>query len=112
MPSFLAVALNAASRSQVPRTALMPCSVKCMAVMKVAIATLPPRRKGCQRGYCILAARPRRLTATGGLALATTAGFEMGLGNLTEVRDTIALAVLPTCSPGVEQSTTKAQAGG
>src|SRR6516225_7732861 len=41
-PIFLAVALNAAARSQVSRTALIPCSVKCMVVMKVAIAELPP----------------------------------------------------------------------
>ena len=36
-PSFLAVALNAAARSQVSRTALIPYSVKCRVVMKVAI---------------------------------------------------------------------------
>src|SRR5260370_30557636 len=41
-PIFLAVALNAAARSQVSRTALIPCSVKCMVVMNVAIAELPP----------------------------------------------------------------------
>src|SRR5262249_16455357 len=49
-PSFLAVALNAAARSQVSRTALIPCSVKCMVVMKVAIAAFPPRRDGCHQG--------------------------------------------------------------
>src|SRR5262249_55142535 len=41
-PIFLAVVLNAVARSMVSLTALIPCSVKCMVVMKVAIAIFPP----------------------------------------------------------------------
>src|SRR5262245_14430841 len=78
-PIFLAVALNAAARSQVSRTALMPCSVKCMVVMKVAIAELPPGETVMCGG--ILSRQPGpvvRWRPPGvGPALATAAAFEV-----------------------------------
>src|SRR5262245_10117186 len=94
-PSFLAVALNAAARSQVSRTALMPCSVKCRVLMKFAIGIFPPRQVGCHQGIL------SRLPGPGvpwrwagiGSALVAPAACEVGRhpvkgqGNRTGVRD-------------------------
>src|SRR5262249_13598666 len=62
-PSFSAAALNAAARSQVSRTALIPCSVKCRVVMKVAIFPSPATWLA-PGGHFIPATEPRRPVAT------------------------------------------------
>src|SRR5256885_2095156 len=79
-PVFLAVALNAAARSQVSRTAFMPCSVKCMVVVKVAIAELPPGETVMCGGILSRLPGPgvRWRPAEVGPALATPAAFEIG----------------------------------
>src|SRR5262249_44692896 len=93
-PSFLAVALNAAARSQVSRTALIPCSVKCRVVMKVAIGMFPPQLVGGPRVIFSWLPGPgvRWRPPALGPTLATPAAFEVGRhpvkgqGNRTEVR--------------------------
>src|SRR4051812_21511519 len=64
-PIFLAVASNAAARSQESRTALTPCSVKCMVVMKVAIGTFPPQVVG--RFRVLYPGRPAPASSCAGL---------------------------------------------
>jgi hypothetical protein len=123
-PIFLAVALNAAARSQVSRTALMPCSVKCRVVMKVAIATFPPGEMVVTRAFYPggpapashgggreSACRSARLMPT---ACTIPAAFEVGrhplkgLRNLAVIRDTIALGVFPIRPMGVREAVEEA----
>src|SRR6266481_1955362 len=77
-PIFLAVALNVSARLQVSWTALIPCSVNCMVVMKVAIGTFPPQRDDCRRGIVSPLPGPgvRWLWAGVGLVLVTPTAFE------------------------------------
>src|SRR5262249_30360866 len=117
-PSFSAAASNAAARSQVSRTALMPCSVKCRVVMKVAIVVPSPAKWLAPGGHFIPAARPRRGVATAGSrpGLATPAAFEVGRhpvkgqGSRPVVRDETALAVYSIRPLEVREAVPKALA--
>src|SRR5262245_59222740 len=113
-PSFLAVALKAAARSQVSRTALIPCSVKCRVVMKVAIGMFPPRRVGGHRGILSRLPCPGVRWRPPGLgpALATAAAFEVGLRQPVGVRGTMALDVFPARPRGIREAVQEARASG